>query len=228
MADLNSTYHPYLEPIDEDAIKIEVAYEWLPVNVRANVDKYLADLRTTVAQQTALVTSIKTPYTGKTDVERQAWLWERIDAIYSRADQIRALVEKHKELITDLGGTPAPDVLKTIGTVLTVIPVTTPVGALTTVISTLVNRSNDNAAYKQQKISISANALSGYSQDVTQLSTIRSQLVTELASAPTTSDDPVNNAATVIANYWPYLVGATLLLLVIVWYRRRNRKRSKR
>jgi len=230
MADLNTTYHPYIQSFDYDAIKAEIAYDLWPDDseIKQNMNKFLTELKQADAQQLTTANAVAIPYTGTTTADRQAWLKARIDAIYDRLDLIRGFVEGYKAQAAAAGAELPADPMKTIGSVLTLIPLTAPVGAAASLIARLMNTDSGNAQYKAQKLQEASTAVTGFAQDVTQLQTIRAQLVNELAALPTNNTDATSNAPNIRTDYLLYIVLAAVLLGLIVWVRLRKRKRSKR
>ncbi|GAB3754627.1 hypothetical protein [Spirosoma pomorum] len=231
MADLNTTYHPYIQKFDYPAIRAELLYDFFPDDspVKQNMAKFLAELQQSDSQQTITANAVSVAYSGSTAADRQEWLRARIAAVYARLDVIRGFVEGYKAQIIAAGGEPPADPLKTIATVLALIPITAPVGAAATLIAKLVNNDKANQQYRDQKIQEASTALSGFAQDAAQLQAIQSQLVSELGKAPDKKNpnDPNYEAPFVIPTWW-YYVGAAVLLLLLVWLRRRNLNRSRR
>lgn len=223
MADTNVTYHPYTHEYDIRAIKDELLYEFwedgseIKMNMDTMVINPLMEFNTV---QHTLADSVKLPYTGTTTAERQKWLQDRIEAVYDRLDMIRSDIEGNKQQIINAGGTPPVDLLATIGAVLSIIPVTKVVGTVTTVVAKLVNRSNDNAGYKQEKIRQANEIISGYASDVPQLSAIQKKLVAELSAATNTNALDYNAATPWPTSY--YVAIAVIVMMILLYIRKRN------
>lgn len=217
MADLNTTYHPYTHQYDVDAIKQEVAYDFLPDNVRANVDELLTEVIAFNSSQSELVDAVKVPYS--TGEDRTAWLADRIEAIFNRMDQVKADVEGQKQQLINLGVEPGMDLFTTVGQLLAILPATRPVGAVAVVIGKLVSNSSANEAYRQSKIRESNTILQGYTSDLQQLNSIYQQVYTEYKSAA----GIVGNAPKPIPT-WYYFAGFAVLILIFVLIKRSREK----
>ncbi len=232
MADLNVTYHPYIKVLDYDAVKAEVWYDLWPEDseFRQKVDQLIAESKQRDALQITTANAVALPYTGTTAVQRTLWLKDRIDAVYVRLDLIRSLVDGYKAQIVNAGGEVPADPLKTIGSVLTIIPATAPVGAAITIITGLVGNDNGNAQWRAAKIKEGTEVITAFAQDAGQLQAIHTQLVAEYTKVanPTNNTDATSNAPNIRTDYLLYIVLAVVLLGLIVWVRLRKRKRSKR
>lgn len=223
MADLNVTYHATKPQYDIQAIKVEVLYDFLPENVKSNVDKFIANITDINNQQATTESAIKVPYQGSTSDDRNKWIADRIEAVYKRLDLIRADAEGNKEMIVELGGQPSPEAFQIIGAVLSIIPATRPVGVVTSTIGKFVNRSNNNEAYRQNKINEANFRISGYARDVDQLNAILKQLNTEYAGTPNTKNTLYNSGKPIPV--WYYYVGAAVIILLLAYAKNRREGR---
>lgn len=233
MADLNTTYHPYIVKFDFDAIKREIWYDLFPDDseVKQNMTKFLNELSQQNDLQASTANAVSVEYTGKTDADRVVWLKARIDAIYNRLDLIRAFVDGYKAQLTAAGAELPTNPLATISSVLTLVPFTAPVGAAGSLITRLMSNGNENAVYRQQKVQESTSAITGFAADVSQLQLIRQQLLTEYSAikdTPTDTDDPTGNAPEVPTTWLYAGLGVALIIAFLIWKRRKKRKRSRR
>lgn len=229
MADLNVTYHPYVHQYDIREIKNELLYEFYEEGseVRNNMDRMLIIPLTEFnsAQQT-LADAVSLPYTGTTSEERVKWLQDRIEAVYDRLDMIREDSEANRTQILNAGGAPPIDALNVIGSVLAVFPPTKAVGTFTQLLSKLVNRSNDNEAWKRQKIQEATAVIQGYAVDAPQLSLIQKQLYTELsATGNVPKSTGTLDSLFAAAKAWPvwyYFAGFAVLIILLLIIRKRR------
>jgi hypothetical protein len=231
MADLNTTYHPYIQSFDYEAIKAELWYDLFPDDseIKQNMTKFLAELKQSDVQQTTTANAVSLPYSGTTAEQRTLWLKDRISAVYTRLDLIRSFVEGYKAQLLAAGAEVPTDPMKTIGLVLTAIPLTAPVGAAATLISKLLSNDNGNAQYKAKKVQEASSAIAGFAQDAGQLQAIYSQLTTEYTKAANPSTDPTQEAPNIRTDYILYGLAAVVLVGLYIWYRKRKkRKRSRR
>lgn len=98
MADLNTTYHPYIQKFDYPAIRAELLYDLFPDDspIKQNMTKFLTELQQADSQQIITANNVSVAYTGSTTAERQVWLQARLAAVYARLDVIRDLLKVTK------------------------------------------------------------------------------------------------------------------------------------
>ncbi|MVM34864.1 hypothetical protein GO755_32850 [Spirosoma sp. HMF4905] len=230
MADKNTQYQGYAETFDIAQIKRNMYGYWGSHNpTNEEIENFLShnpDLQDRAnkviqfnADSVSTVAAVKVAYSGTTQAERVAWINERLQAIENRADFIKARADIIISSLKELGATGAGDVFLSLwGAAFSIaVPV------FGTLLSSLfvggfMGASADTINDQQTR-------LQTYSNDIQQLAIIKAALVKELNGYEQT--DPTSNAA----NAWPtwyYYVGAGLLLLLVVWIRRRNLKRRKR
>lgn len=223
MADVNTQYQGVIENIDFDAPWLWLAQYGGAFGVgaraflasdeakegKAQTEKFNQDSASTVA-------SVKVAYKGTTQAERVVWLNERIGAIDKRAAFIKERYNTIVQRLQDDGEIDGGEVFLSVWQVAfsAAIPV---VGGL---IGALF--SGKVAGDKAARIARNKALVQAYIVDIQQLAAIRATLAKELATY-----DPTNEAPTAWP-IWYYFVGAGLLLLLIVWVRRRNLKRRRR
>lgn len=226
MADLNTQYQGFVETADIAAYKRFLYPIIWRTPSEEDINNLLSnnpDLQAKVdnliqlnQSSASTVAAVKVAYSGTTQAERVAWITERLKAIQTRADFIKAVTDRMISNLKDLGVSDAANIFLGVWTTVFTIGVPVYGGLISSAFNALVQSGSKQSIAREQE------KLQNYYTDIQQLAAIKAELTKELAGYETTS-----NAATPWPT-WYYFVGAGLLMLLFFWYRSKRAKRRKR